>query len=178
MMKSAFILNRYSEARISAIDITGDELAKEDDLNEANLYLGKIAQLQKQYNDAITYFNKVYKSTKTEMGAESGYRIAECYYSIKDAKNAEVWCYKIIEQTPTYDYWLAKSYLLLTDLFIDDADYFNAKATLNSIIDNYKLNDDIVPAAKEKLNKVLELESGKSKMYNPNSNDELPSDNK
>ncbi len=178
MMRSAFILGRYSDARLSAIDITGDNLAKDDDLNEANMYLGKIAQQQQQYNDAITYFSKVYKATKTEIGAESGYRIADCYYSLKDNKNAEAWCYKVIEQTPTYDYWLAKCYLLLTDMFIAEEDYFNAKATLNSIIDNYKLNDDIVPTAKEKLAKVLEFENNKSKMFNPNSTDELPTDNK
>lgn len=178
MMKSAFILERYSEARLAAIDITGDALAKDDDLNEANYYLGRIAQLQKQYTDAITYYGKVYKATKTEIGAESGYRTAECYFALKDNKNAESWCYKIIEQTPTYDYWLAKSYILLADLFAADGDYFNAKATLNSIIDNYKLKDDIVPTAQEKLNKVLELESGKSKMFNPGSTDELPSDNR
>ncbi|MFN9882871.1 MAG: tetratricopeptide repeat protein, partial [Bacteroidota bacterium] len=138
----------------------------------------KIAQKQNQYTDAITYYNKVFKATKNEMGAESGYRIAECYYALKNTKDAETWCYNVVEQTPSSDYWLAKSYLLLTDLFIEQGDLFNAKATLNSIIDNYKHNDDIVPAAKEKLNTVLEQENQNSKMYNPENNEELPSDNK
>jgi TolA-binding protein len=178
MMRSAFILERYNEARIAAIDISGDDLAKDDAIHEAAYYQGKIAQKQNQYTDAITYYNKVFKATKNEMGAESGYRIAECYYALKNTKDAETWCYNVVEQTPSSDYWLAKSYLLLTDLFIEQGDLFNAKATLNSIIDNYKHNDDIVPAAKEKLNTVLEQENQNSKMYNPENNEELPSDNK
>ena len=71
--------------------------------------------------------------------------------------DAEKQCYKVIEQKPSYNYWIAKSYLLLGDIFFAENDLFNAKATLQSIIDNYKADDDILPEAKTKLAAVTEL---------------------
>jgi hypothetical protein len=42
----------------------------------------------------------------------------------------------------------------LSDTNVGLKDTFQAKATLQSIIDNYKADDDILPTAKEKLDKL------------------------
>jgi hypothetical protein len=42
---------------------------------------------------------------------------------------------------------------LLADNYVGLKDNFQAKATLQSIIDNYKADDDILPTAKQKLEK-------------------------
>jgi hypothetical protein len=55
---------------------------------------------------------------------------------------------------PSYDYWVAKSFLLLADNYIALKDNLQAKSTLLSLIDNYDGKDEIVPAAKEKLQKI------------------------
>jgi hypothetical protein len=60
---------------------------------------------------------------------------------------------------PNYDYWVAKTYILLADNYRALKDNFQAKATLQSIIDNYKADDDILPTAKQKLDV---LNGGKS----------------
>ena len=48
------------------------------------------------------------------------------------------------EELPNYDYWVAKTYILLADNYVALKDNFQAKATLKSIIDNYKGDDDIL----------------------------------
>ena len=54
----------------------------------------------------------------------------------------------------SYDYWVAKSVILLSDNYLALKDKLNAKSTLLSIIDNYEGKDEIVATAKEKLAKI------------------------
>ena len=57
---------------------------------------------------------------------------------------------------PSHDYWVAKSFILLADNYVAMKDTFQAKSTLQSVIDNYEGKDDILPTAKEKLNQLNE----------------------
>ena len=58
------------------------------------------------------------------------------------------------KELPNYDYWIAKTYILLADDYVALKDNFQAKATLQSILDNYKGNDDILATAQQKLNRI------------------------
>jgi hypothetical protein len=56
---------------------------------------------------------------------------------------------------PSHDYWVAKTYILISDNYIGMKDIFQAKSTLQSIIENYEVDDDdILITAKEKLKKL------------------------
>ena len=63
-------------------------------------------------------------------------------------------CFDLINNMPSYDYWVAKAFILLADNYVALKDNLQAKSTLLSIIDNYDGKDDIVPTAKEKLEKI------------------------
>ncbi|HEY0670171.1 MAG TPA: tetratricopeptide repeat protein, partial [Sphingobacteriaceae bacterium] len=70
-------------------------------------------------------------------------------------KASEKTAYDLINKMPSHDYWVVKAYLLLADNFIAQKDIFQAKSTLQSIIDNYEGDEpDILPVAKEKLQKL------------------------
>jgi TolA-binding protein len=56
-----------------------------------------------------------------------------------------------VKDLPNYDYWVTKTFILLADNYVALKDTFQAKATLQSVIDNYKGDDDILPTAKQKL---------------------------
>jgi hypothetical protein len=60
----------------------------------------------------------------------------------------------LVKNLPNYDYWVTKTFILLADNYVALNDTFQAKATLQSIIDNYKGDDDILPTAKQKLDKL------------------------
>jgi hypothetical protein len=49
---------------------------------------------------------------------------------------------------------VAKSFILLADNYVALKDIFQAKSTLQSIIENYEGDDDILPTAKEKLQAI------------------------
>ena len=52
-------------------------------------------------------------------------------------------------------FWLAKSFLVLGDIYVQKGDMFQARATYQSIVDGYTPADDgIVAEAKEKIKKL------------------------
>ena len=67
---------------------------------------------------------------------------------------------ELVKQKPSYEYWLAKGILLLGENFTAIKDFFNAKHSLQSILDNYDgpEKDEIIQEAVEKLRYVNELE--------------------
>ena len=67
---------------------------------------------------------------------------------------------ELVKQKPSYEYWLAKGILLLGENFTASNDYFNAKHSLQSILDNYDgpEKDKVIQEAIEKLRYVNDLE--------------------
>jgi predicted negative regulator of RcsB-dependent stress response len=46
--------------------------------------------------------------------------------------------YDLVDEMPSYDYWLAKSFILLADNYVKLGNVFQAKRTLQSVIDNHE----------------------------------------
>ena len=67
-------------------------------------------------------------------------------------------CFDVINQVPSYDYWIGKSFLLLADNYIALKDTFQAKHTLQSLIDNFESDpsdaEEIKAIATTKLNEI------------------------
>lgn len=125
--------------------------SSEEDKFKSSLYAGK-AYLQKaDTTTALKELNDVVANTKTIAAAEAEYNIAKVQYLKRSYKTSQKTCFDLINKLASYDYWVAKAYLLLADNYTAQKDTFQAKATLQSIIDNYKADDDILPAAKQKL---------------------------
>ena len=55
------------------------------------------------------------------------------------------------------DYFIAKAFLLLADIYIAQSNNFQAKATLESIIENHE-GDDLVNIARKKWEQIVESE--------------------
>lgn len=134
--------------------IKESEKSSEEEKNASDLYAGKAYLLKADTVQATKAFNAVVNSTKTVAAAEAKYNIALLQYIKKEYKTSTKTCFDIINNMPSYDYWVAKSFILLADNYVALKDNLQAKSTLLSIIDNYEGKDDIVPTAKEKLQKI------------------------
>lgn len=127
------------------------EKSSEEDKLKAGLYGGKAFLLQGDTTKARKQLEEVAKATKSIVGAEALYNVAEIQYLKKDYKTSQKTCFDLVNNMPNYDYWFAKTFLLLADNYIAQKDKVQAIATLKSVIDNYEGNDEILPTAKEKL---------------------------
>ena len=73
--------------------------------------------------------------------------------------------FETINKSGSYDYWVTRSYILLGDIYFKQKDYFNAKATYQSIVDN-TLNPELKNEAQAKLTQVIDEEGKSSKVNN------------
>ncbi|MBK6283241.1 MAG: hypothetical protein IPF54_11845 [Draconibacterium sp.] len=63
----------------------------------------------------------------------------------------------ISKNTP-YQYWLGKSFLLMSDIYLSQNDQFQAKHTLKSLYENYNDDNDGIKAEATKKLLVIENE--------------------
>ena len=68
-----------------------------------------------------------------------------------------------IKETGSYDLWVTKSYILLGDVFLQQKDYFNAKATYESVAKNAAIVE-LKNEAQQKLDKAIAEEKINSKI--------------
>lgn len=130
------------------------EKASEEEKKSADLYSGKAYMLKGDTIAAVKSFKNVVLATKTIAAAEAKYNLALIEYQKGDFKTSSKTCFDLVKNMAAYDYWVAKAFILLADNYVALKDNLQAKSTLLSIIDNYEGKDDIIPTAKEKLEKL------------------------
>ena len=104
---------------------------------------------------AMAIFKTLSKEVKSVEGAEARFRIIEAEYKAKNYDKAEKMVYEFSDTNTPQNYWLAKAFILLGDIYFDKGDSFQARATYQSIVDGYSPADDgVVEEAKEKIAKL------------------------
>ncbi|MDD4201073.1 MAG: tetratricopeptide repeat protein, partial [Eubacteriales bacterium] len=150
-MRCAYRLGQYEQSLSSSVtllrhDKSSPEIIRESGFTQARSLLG----LQRQ-EEALDAFRKVAEDIKSQEGAESKFRVIEILYGQRKLDEAESEVFDFVSKNPGHTYWLAKAFLLLSDIYIIRHDVFQASQTLQSLIDNYENQEDgIIHSAKEK----------------------------
>jgi TolA-binding protein len=163
LVRSYYQLKDYAEANTAAKDLLTRKGLSTDDKAIANLVLGKSAQVNNKLDEALTAFKAVAAVNKSAWGAEARYEIANIYFAQNNLSAAEKAGMEVIRVTASYDYWVAKAYILLGDIYMQQKDYFNAKATYQSVADNVTI-PELKVEAQNKLVKAVEAEKAASKV--------------
>jgi len=116
----------------------GDEIKREAIFNLANSYkaLGDVENEMSEYG-------KLAGNTKSIEGAEAKYQVAQLQYDQKNVEVAEKEIFDYIDKGTSHQYWLARSFILLSEIYHDRGENFQAIQYLQSIKENYKGDDDI-----------------------------------
>lgn len=165
-MRSAFMLKNYKEATEFARRLLKTEKVSDDQIIYAHYILAKTALQQNNKTEAMREFNVVDNLSSDERGAESKYFLAKLSFDNGNDKKAENYVYKLSEQYPDFEYWVAKGFILLSDIYVSRKNYFQARETLKSILENYT-GKDLLTVARKKLalipkEKVSQEKSGKN----------------
>jgi TolA-binding protein len=169
LVRSYYQTKDFAEANNIAKELLTKKGISTDDKAIANLVLGKSLQVNNQCPDAIKAFKEVSATNKSEWGAEARFETANCYYMLNQLPTAEKAALEVIKVTGSYDYWVAKSYILLGDIYLAEGDYFNAKATYKSVADNATI-PDLKKEAQTKLDAAIADEQQHSKVQSSPSN--------
>jgi len=156
-MRCNYLMTKYTDCISSSRLLLTTEKISEDVIQEAHISIAKSALAIDSISLAQTEFEITAKLAKTELSAEAKYNLAAILYKLENYKESEKMVFEIINQVPSYDYWIAKSFILLADIYLKTDNIPQAKATLQSIIDNYD-GAELLQVAHEKLNAINQQE--------------------
>ncbi|TPE43181.1 tetratricopeptide repeat protein [Pontibacter mangrovi] len=153
LMQSYFRTNDYAATKRVANELISQGNASLNAYNSALLFRakstlaqGNLAQAQKELEETVTSASDVH-------GAEAHYLVSELQYKQKKYQEALDHAFEFSNKFGNYDFWLGKTFLLIADVYAAQNEMFQARATLNSIIENAP-NEEVVAEAKQKLAKL------------------------
>jgi TolA-binding protein len=132
----------------------GDEIIEKGQVsaeaeNRALLMMGKASLNANKVDDAQDYFLRTLNSAKDEYGAEANYLIAVIMNGKHKYRESIDVLLDMNKTFGSYDFWLGKSFLLIAKNNVALKEYFQAKATLQSIIDNSPVSSVVDEAKKD-----------------------------
>lgn len=165
LLRSQYQLKKWNEAVPNAQELLEKKGAGTDDRILSNMVLGKSYQENGECEKAITNYRAVAGLSKAAYGAEARFQIASCFFSQQRYKDAEKAAFEVIDKSGSYEEYITRAYLLLGDIYFQQKDYFNAKATFQSVVDNAKI-EELRREAETKLQNTIAEEQKNSKIEN------------
>jgi len=150
-MRCLYRSGAYSSAVLAGQKLLSVGKASPDLVNEIYFTLGKCYLAQNDLTSAEMEFLHSSKLKGTENGAEAAYHLAEIAFLTGRMTEAEERVYALAENFAAQDYWVAKGFILLADIFIKNGNEFQARETLKSVIENYQ-GPELGEIAQQKLN--------------------------
>ncbi len=163
LVRCYYQLKDYTQANETAKELLTRKGISTDDKSVAFLVLGKSQQLNNDCNGAIVSFKSCAAINKSAWGAEARYEIAHCLFITGNYSGAEKAALAVVKETGSYDFWVTSSYILIGDVFMQQKDYFNAKATYQSVAQNSVISE-LKTEAQQKFDKAVSEEKLSSKI--------------
>jgi tetratricopeptide (TPR) repeat protein len=148
LMQSYFKLGDLNQAEFYAGEANKRGLTRIK--GKADLYLAKVMLERGQTDNALAALRAVAKNNPDVNGAEAQYLVGDALRRKKDFNGSITELIKVRTQFSQYDKWLYEAFLLIADNYVSLDNTFQAKATLNSIVENSK-DPAVVERAKQKL---------------------------
>lgn len=127
---------------------------------EALYARAKAYEKKDSLNEALKDYETLSGNCMDVWGAEAEYCVAEYKNHNGDAAGAEKEIFNFIDKNTPHQYWLAKAFILLADIYIAQGKDFDAKQYLQSLQDNYKgQNDNIDTEIKARLDDIATRET-------------------
>ena len=159
-LRCYYLLNDNKNTIVAADKVLHTEKVSDELIRESRYKKAKMLYNDKNNVLALDEFRILSHDVKSPEGAEAKYLICEIYFNDKQYAVSEHEIFDFVAQKTSQEYWLAKAFILLSDVYIQKNDKFQAKHTLQSIIDNYNptTKDEIISIAKDKYNKIIDEE--------------------
>lgn len=163
-MRCHYYLENWEYAERYADDVLNNTEVPDNVEIEGYYVSGVSKYKQNKYTEALPNLEKCESHNTGSLGAECQFYIAEIYHLNGDYDKAEDEIKKLIKERASFQFWVGKGFVLLGKNLIEQENYFQARHTLNSVLDNYKKEGDGVrEEAREVLNYLDELESEQQK---------------
>ena len=154
MLRSAYMMKDDVEVINAATILLGESKLTPEVTNEALYYRAKAYSNHQADNYAMEDLQQLAKDTRNIYGAEAKYLIADKLYKEGKYSDAEKQLLNYIDQSTPHMYWLARSFILLSDVYVAMGKPVDARQYLLSLQQNYDGADDIPAMINIRLEKL------------------------
>lgn len=160
MMRSAYRGHMWSEAEKNASIVAADPRSIAAVITEAEYIVAKSCLATSRREEAFRVLERLSQDVGNPYGAESAYMIIQDCYDRGDFEAVEGKVYAFSDAGSDQLYWMARSFIVLGDSFVERDELEQAKATFESVRDGYTpsgVDDDVLDNVMMRLRKLEEM---------------------
>lgn len=157
-MRCLFHLNIDDEAiesadKVLTLSKLEPEIAREAKFTKANSYRNLL-----KTDLAFDGYKELSANVNSVVGSESKYWVCQMLFDKTQYDKAETEIFDFAKKGTPHQYWLARCFVLLSDIYILRNENFQAKQYLESVKENYKGKDDILDMVNVRLIKITDAQ--------------------
>ena len=156
MLRSAAMAGNDEEVILAATAVLTDAKVAPELENEARHYRAQSLVKVNQMAHAVADWQSLAQDTRNAYGAEAKYRLAQYLFDTGKTADAEKEVLNYLEVSTPHTYWLARSFVLLSDIYAKLDRKLEARQYLLSLKQNYQADDDIAGMIESRLEKLNE----------------------
>ena len=153
ILRSAYKAENFDDV-LEYAGLAANSRLNESLMTEVRYYKGKALLYRGAQNDALQEFKSLSEDTRSVYGAESNYMVSQILFERKEYAQAEANIKALISEGTPHEYWLARSFILLADVYSAQDKKLDARQYLLSLQQNYNVDDDIPQMIEERLKKL------------------------
>ena len=150
-LRSAFSAKDHEAVVTVATQIIQNGKSSPNLVAEALLYRAESYIALGNSPNGIKDLQNLSQDTKTIYGAQANVRLAQYAYDTSQYQAAEQILQQFIDSGTTHQYWLARAFILLSDVYMKTDRQVEAREYLLSLKSNYSENEEINEMIKERL---------------------------
>lgn len=154
IMRCCMSEGKYQQAEEAATTLLAHAKADPQLIIEAHSTRAKALTALSQPQKALEDWRAISNNTNNEAGAEARFRIAEILFAAGDNTAAENEILEFIQTGTPHAYWMARSFILLADIYTDEGRPGDARQYLISLQQNYQGEKEIAEMIEERLEKL------------------------
>ncbi len=138
LMRCHYLLEDYEAAQGYTDWVLNDDQTPEDIRRTARFWRGKLRFREQNWIPAYDDLAEVAKFGGSR-GAEAKYLMAQVAFQRRLYPAAETEVFELIDAFSAYDEWKYKAFLLLIEVYMGMEDYYQARVTANSILEQVEV---------------------------------------
>lgn len=151
--------NEYERLVATAHTFIQIEKLEDADIRWARLHMAHALDSLKDTTEALLQYRTLAIEYNTAEGSEAQYKVASYLFAQKKHEECEKEIIQFLEKSTPHQYWLGKSYILWAQVFIARNELFQARYTLQNVLEHYKIQTDgILDEVSDWLNFIADKE--------------------
>ena len=145
ILRCAALLERHTLTIDMASQLANDPQVSDEIRNEALYTRAKAYMAQRAWKDAQADLRTLSTEVRTAQGAEAKYLLAQSMFEQGQLDEAEAEVMSFTRMSTSQQYWLARALILLSDIYAQRGETFQARQYLLALQQNYTLSGDDIP---------------------------------